>query len=343
MLAVDHQNEPLGTKRNVALDWLRVLACGAVIIVHVSTWVIYNNPTLKNPDWWVGNIFDAVMRWCVPAFIMLTGALLLPKARDTSVQSFWRQKLPRIIVPAAVWSIFYLLVSLFVTQNIDRVGFVLAALGGEPFFHLWYFYLAILLYFLLPFVQMLLAAISYQTAVALIMASFAISTAAGWPAFQGRYIAFTVFAYVSYLAIGHLVFNSQKLTRAGVTICIGLACLCWLVLCIMSAVLLQTFGSAGWEYMFSFSNGFVAVMSICIVRLVLSVNWRWDVSPLASITLGIYAIHPLWVLALNKIGITGLIFGPAIGIPMTSMLVFVISAITAFGLGRMKLLSVLVN
>ena len=342
-LQAQFQERTLSGQRQTNFDVVRVFACVAVITAHVSTWVIYNNPSLENPQWWISNFFDAAMRWPVPVFIMVTGALLIPKARATTVQNFWRQRLPRVIVLAVSWSGIYVFISHFITHNLNHVGFMLAAMGDQPFYHLWYLYLAILLYILIPFVQKALDRIGLQSIVLMIILSLVISTVAGWPEFGGRYTAFTVFAYVAYLAIGYIVCNLPKLSKRGFIINSAIVCLCWMTSSALSAVLLPRFGSAGWEFMFSMTQGLVAIMAIAVIRLLLSIEWQFNVAPLARLTLGIYAVHPLWVLALSKIDITGFTFGPALGIPLTSALVFWLSAATAFLLSKVKVLRAVVS
>ena len=169
------------------------------------------------------------------------------------------------------------------------------------------------------------------------------ATIANWPLFNGYYICLTVFAYLSYLALGHLVANAAQLSKRAVLFHFIGAALCWLGLAFGSALLLPHFGSAGWEYMFAFPNVIVALMSYFIFRLVMNVNTKVNFRPLASLSLGIYAIHPLWVVALSKLTITGFTFGPAMGIPLISILVFGLSAGTAFVMSQFKYLRAVVS
>lgn len=66
------------------IDYLRVIATVSVIFLHVSAEI----PTLykKIPDdiWWIGNFFDGAVRFCVPLFLMISGALLLGKKLNTT-------------------------------------------------------------------------------------------------------------------------------------------------------------------------------------------------------------------------------------------------------------------
>ena len=68
------------TKRNFALDVLRVLACYMVIQVHTGEFY-YIGPVgdvIKGENaFWV-DLYNSVCRSAVPLFVMLTGYFLLP-------------------------------------------------------------------------------------------------------------------------------------------------------------------------------------------------------------------------------------------------------------------------
>ena len=59
---------------------------------------------------------------------------------------------------------------------------------------------------------------------------------------------------------------------------------------------------------------------------------------ISPITLGVYAIHPLWVSALGRLGIDGFWVHPVIGIPVTATLAFILSVLSAALLARIPLL-----
>ncbi|PKK90618.1 MAG: hypothetical protein CVV64_09685 [Candidatus Wallbacteria bacterium HGW-Wallbacteria-1] len=74
------------------LEWLdnsRIIATSAVILLHVSQ-ILLCNHKLGTINWWIGNFYDSLVRWCVPAFIMLSGALLLnPDKKSLSKAENW--------------------------------------------------------------------------------------------------------------------------------------------------------------------------------------------------------------------------------------------------------------
>lgn len=336
-----HPQHPF-QQRQKNFDVLRVLACFAVIVVHSATGVIFNAPTLDNQNWWVAAFYDASMRWCVPIFIMLTGALLIPKAAELSIFMFWRSRLQRIIFPTLFWSSFYVLVSIAIVGNLENVGLLMAMMGNKPFFHLWYFYLAILLYCAVPIVSRTVARLSKRQTILFIALSFVVTTITNWPSFEGQLTIFSIFAYLSYLATGYLAATASKTSPRMNCLYLAIFALCWLTLVGCSALLLSRFGYSGWEYMFSFSNILVAIMSYCIFQLAINLPINFSVAPLAKLTLGIYAIHPLWFMTLSEFGITSFSFGPSLGIPLMSIVVFALSICTAFILSRFKFLSAVV-
>jgi len=68
--------EGLIHKKNymVWIDLLRIVATFATIVIHVSE-ENYQN-TISNPKWWnVFNIYDSIVRFSVPIFVMISGTL----------------------------------------------------------------------------------------------------------------------------------------------------------------------------------------------------------------------------------------------------------------------------
>ena len=63
--------------RSARFDVLRVGACLAVILLHLSATIVMDRDFLGGIHWHISNAIDAATRWCVPVFVMLSGALLL--------------------------------------------------------------------------------------------------------------------------------------------------------------------------------------------------------------------------------------------------------------------------
>ncbi len=88
-------------------DWvsnLRVVATVAVVVLHISVPYLENKfVDLPGINWWGGNLFDSLTRFCVPVFLMITGTLLLPQ--KTYFNVFFKKRTKRLLPPFLFWSI----------------------------------------------------------------------------------------------------------------------------------------------------------------------------------------------------------------------------------------------
>lgn len=145
------------TKRNFALDLLRVMACYMVIQVHAGEF-FYIGPVgnVINGDnaFWV-NLYNSVCRSAVPLFVMLTGYFLLPIQEEPA--QFFRKRFTRVVIPFLFWCVAYAFYQFFRGQ----VDFVTACLNifkipvnfGTEVGHLWYVYMLMGLYLFAPIIS----------------------------------------------------------------------------------------------------------------------------------------------------------------------------------------------
>ena len=120
-----------------------------------------------------GAAYGALLRPCVPLFVMLTGALLLPVRSETSV--FYKKRIGRVLWPFLIWSVIYNLFPWFTGilglnpdvmldffpysgEEVTRqsLSVSLGYIAEIPFnfslldVHMWYIYLLIGLYLYMP-------------------------------------------------------------------------------------------------------------------------------------------------------------------------------------------------
>jgi len=125
---------------------LKLVACFMVVMLHVSGETFSN----FNDIWWLaGNVYDSLVRSCVPIFIMIAGATLLPKQEGLS--NFFKKRVIRIIPPLLLWSVFYLW---WLSYNgMNTSNWLVAILSGPTMYHLWYFYALVGLYLTIPILR----------------------------------------------------------------------------------------------------------------------------------------------------------------------------------------------
>lgn len=93
----------------VWLDVVRLVAMFTVVCCHCTDPFNFypgTAPDIEDIKFW-GAAYGAALRPCVPLFVMITGALLLPVKGDASV--FYKKRIPRVFWPFLVWSVFYAL------------------------------------------------------------------------------------------------------------------------------------------------------------------------------------------------------------------------------------------
>ncbi len=87
-------------------DLIRVVATVLVVVVHVSGQITNVWGGVPNGWWFIANIYGGIARICVPLFFMISGYLLLP--RSESLGTFYRKRIPKVLIPLIVWSLIYL-------------------------------------------------------------------------------------------------------------------------------------------------------------------------------------------------------------------------------------------
>lgn len=91
----------------VWLDVVRLIAMFTVVCCHCTDPFNFypgDAPNINEIKFW-GAVYGSVLRPCVPLFVMITGALLLPVRGDASV--FYKKRIPRVLFPFLIWSVLY--------------------------------------------------------------------------------------------------------------------------------------------------------------------------------------------------------------------------------------------
>lgn len=107
-MMMQSQNPVIGKQHVVWLDVVRFVAMFTVVCCHCTDpFNFYPGDPPANIEeikFW-GAAYGSLLRPCVPLFVMITGALLLPVRGDTSV--FYRKRISRVFWPFLIWSILY--------------------------------------------------------------------------------------------------------------------------------------------------------------------------------------------------------------------------------------------
>lgn len=154
------------TKTHIGwVDYLRVFACILVVLAHSCDPFVAKTDS-NYSEFLSGSFLGSLVRSCVPLFVMISGVLLIPVKTDIS--TFYTKRLKRIILPFVFWSLALPLLYYFylnfgfdtVNPNISLADHSLDATLVKLYtfvfnfnydtIPLWYVYMLIGLYLLIP-------------------------------------------------------------------------------------------------------------------------------------------------------------------------------------------------
>ena len=134
-------------KREIWLDWLRVIACFLVMLTH-STEPFYlggeGSLILTHSDAVRAAVMDVFSRAAVVLFVIASSYLQFPLHYPTG--AFFRKRALRILPPFLVWTLCYALVWGEPVQNFKDLLWNFNYAAG----HLWFVYMLIGLYLVMP-------------------------------------------------------------------------------------------------------------------------------------------------------------------------------------------------
>jgi surface polysaccharide O-acyltransferase-like enzyme len=146
------------TTKPQTFEWinnLRVIALFAVIVLHTASLMEFSKVPLH--AWVVADFYNAVTRFAVPVFVMITGALLLH--REYEIKDFLKRRLTRVVWPFLFWTIVFVIYSWynaeikFTTDTWANVNVVGHLFKYGAYYHMWYVYMLLGLYFFIPIIS----------------------------------------------------------------------------------------------------------------------------------------------------------------------------------------------
>ena len=332
-------------------DLLRCAAMLAVIVLHVAGSQLAAVP-VDSGAFQVFNLYDGLVRWCVPVFVMLSGMFLLDPKHSLPLSKLFFGHILRIAAALAVWGTAYALL-LRVREYGLSWGSVRAALHsvllGQTHFHLWFLYMIIGLYLVTPVLRAFVRGAGRRDFhwffLLVFLFAWLIPTVLRLRPSQtlSLYVnnlnLHLVLGYVGYYVLGYYL-KEYTLSRPAeyLTYLLG----------ILGAVV--TVGGTAWlsrqqgalvQTLYSYDAPNVALMSAAVFvffRYVLGVSdersRRQRFSGAARISFGVYLVHAFFLIALQHFGVTTLSFAPALSVPALSAAVFLCSLAVAWLLSK---------
>lgn len=220
---------------------MRIVAICAVVLIHVLAAIVGNEEIRGSRTWWIATILDIGAAWAVPAFVMVSGALLL-RPTDESIGSFYRRRLIRIGIPLVFAHVLYLTVRFFgfAGRELTPEVLLIDLLQGGVFTHLYFFWIILGLYAVTPLLRPFVALVTDRTvliaAIVILAWSVAITIAAeglrllgvpitAWQPYPLRLFVPYIGFFVMGFAIRDLVLRTPRLLLTAALAALALAAL----------------------------------------------------------------------------------------------------------------------
>lgn len=140
------------------MDLLKIISCILVIMTHVACFWTHKYLEVDTYKFSVGNFYDSLSRIAVPIFVMIAGKYALSDNKNKNFKEYYKKIFKRIYIPTIIWSILYVSYSMILKilselikgKEVNYLTPIKEFILGRPFYHLWYLYMMIGLYLLVP-------------------------------------------------------------------------------------------------------------------------------------------------------------------------------------------------
>lgn len=134
--------------------YLRSIATIAIVVLHTFYALALSNEHSGVRTVTVLNQIVNTQMWAVPVFLMVTGSLLLPAEKEITYRNLFLKKILRIILAILIFTGVYEAVDILIFNQPQEKSFILDWLykvyTGTTWSPMWYMYMLIGIYFLLP-------------------------------------------------------------------------------------------------------------------------------------------------------------------------------------------------
>ncbi len=339
-------------KHIVHLDLLRILACFSVVMLHCAAQFWYKLP-VTDTNWRIANSYDAVFRFGVPIFVMISGALFLSVNKEVDLKRLYLHNILRLIIIYLVWSVVYGLFDCraYSWAELSKGDILREILAAR--YHLWYLPMIVGIYMLLPVLKRWIAnarrkEIEYFLLLFLI---FQIGKHTMLALVDAEVVSYVwglaspdmVCGYLGYFVLGYYIMHFdvevkwRKWIYLGGFLSIGANIILGDYLAQKAGVpLAEIYDSFG-----VFTFGIVVALFVFFTKELSHVNYSEKVcrviKEISKATLGTYLMHIAFIEYIESFGLHSMMFEPIICIPLFAVFCFCICVLISAFLRRIPL------
>lgn len=342
-------------ERIIYADFLKIIACVAVIVIHATATIIYRENIYTN-GWMTANFYNSISRWAVPIFIMVSGLFFI----NFDLKKSLKMSLKTIKI-LFVWSFIYFvgnatLKNKFYIFDLDFkeiIVFIKNFLKGSISPHLWYLYMLVGLYLSMIFLKKIVEnsnkrelqffiAIGFITYIVIpTITNFQIFSLLR--TFTSKLYLNMFGCYFVYLLLGYYInkYNIEKKYR----IIFYIAAVFSLFLTYALTRHLSFIDNKINEIFYGNSSINVFFVSVGVFLLFRNINfvtlkdnYKKCIYNIVNKTFGIYLVHQLVINTLNRFNFNLKLFNVALSTPVVVAACFIISYCIIWFIDRNKIL-----
>lgn len=338
------KNVETNKEKIVYVNILKIIASIAVVMLHVSAMKWYTiKPTSK--EWNIMNIYDSICRWGVPIFVMVTGTLLLSDKKEITIKKVFTKYIKRIFIILVIWSLFYAILDKeLLTPDISTKDFILSFINGH--YHLWYLYMLIGLYLATPVIKLITIPKNKKIIKYFLINWFIFECCLNMlkklPIFSNLDIAYAnmhiefFLGYVGYYILGYYL-SQYELKKNEIYISYIIGGLSIIVI-IFGTRYLKIANYKAPETFYDALSAPTCLSAIAVFILIKQIFAKKELSEKnkavidkwTKISLGVYLIHPMYIVIMDKLNISLLQWPVIISIPIATVIIYFLSATLAY-------------
>lgn len=339
-------------ERLIHFDLLRILACFSVVMLHSAAQSWYGLP-VTSVDWLVINSYDAIVRFGVPIFVMISGALFLNNDKEINLKKLYTRNVLRLVVLYVVWSVIYGFLDCRANWSVIHIGDILREIFASQY-HFWYLPMSVGLYMLVPILRKWLSVASKKEVeyflglflvfqiVQTTMESIKMTEAMGF--LWGTVDIEMACSYIGYFILGYYVvhYGIDKKLHKWLYLAGGLGAVANVVLGNYLAIKAGAPVGTVYDSFGIFTFLIVLALFVFFHEKVSAINFKKTsaklIQEVSAATLGIYLMHVGIMGILSEYGIHSMMLMPVVGVPLLAIICFGVCFVLAAVLRRIPLI-----
>ena len=327
--------------RYLWVDLIRIIAIFAVVAIHVDNFGFSWNK-ISWIDWWMSNVYNAMIRFAVPILFILSGYLLLDKQEDDRI--FFSKRFSKVVIPLVAWSMIYMVfANNYNIFSIFTVDFVQKFLSNKIFYHLYFLYYIIGLYLITPLLRRILAHANMSDIRYYLTLWFLFTPVNQLIGFFGYSIGIPVEAATGNLGLYIIGYAIKKTQITDKLIYLSGVIVATSLMIMIFGSYIMSMNSGKFDTFLTSTSITQTTYAICLFILLRKAldhmtltTWCMNIeniiSAVAEASMGIYLVHPI-LLHYVQHGLFGVFLlspsflSPIISVPLVTVLLFVVSLI----------------